>query len=473
MKKNLKTKTVNFTVDLKDYQSSIPDFNVDITLTSNEMYETINIEPDLITKGQYLFNNIITANYTLNIKYKNFEIKEKIDIQKNDMLSINLYNLQLNLIDKLGLPPEATLDVYLESDDFEKQIIMYGEPFSKNGYLFPDLYPGKYTIKIGYKNYLTEKTIEIPYSMDNLTMVFSALWNLTLKIYDNHGNILQNARVVIERNNHKKHIIENYTDYNGETIFNIPPGEYNTKIYYDNCLVAERKINVLTGIKLKIAKKKEPIAPSLIMVLALIVLIGFTINCYRKKQKTMFLKILALTLAVVALVSPWWNIDSVDDGENVETSTNMYLSPTEMITITSKTDTMAGELEKVDDDFLNNIGYMPIIQIIAMIMIILTLFLSRFRKNILSLLTSIIAVLLLVINIAIFYIGMSEFSNYMVGSFIGNGNITVNIPGENLTTSVYCSWGPNLGFYLTIIAFLILLIITIVNFYRKIIKKNS
>ena len=473
LEKNLETRTFNFTVNLRDYTGRTPGFNVDITLTSSEMYETMGIQPDLITQGQYFFNELIPANYTLKIKYKNFEIKEQINIQKPEIMDVDLYDLKLCLFDKWDLPPEATLDVYIESDDFEKSMIMYGEPFSDNGYLFPDLYPGVYTIKIGYKNHLTERTIAIPHATGNITMVFPASFNVTLKIYDNHGNTLENARVIISRNNDKKQRAEGYTDPNGKIIFNIPPGEYDTKIYYDNSLIAERKINVLTEKTSTMATNKEPIITMLITVLALIALIGFVINCYRKKQKIMFLKIFAITLAVIALVLPWWSINSIDNTENVRTSTNMYIVPTEMITITSKTDILVGELEQLDKEFSTPVGYIPIAQITSVMLVVFSLFLTRFRRNILSVLAMIIAVVLFIVSTIGFYIAMSGFSKIIVRSLIGEGNIDISIPSESITTSLHCSWGLNLGFYLTLLAVVILLIIAGVYFCRKIIRKNG
>jgi hypothetical protein len=67
----------------------------------------------------------------------------------------------------------------------------------------------------------------------------------------------------------------------------------------------------------------------------------------------------------------------------------------------------------------------------------------------------------------LFVFAMSELANATVGSFIGSGNLDVDIFGENIFEKISCSWGPGVGFYILFLAFLIL---GIVLFLEK--KKN-
>ena len=51
---------------------------------------------------------------------------------------------------------------------------------------------------------------------------------------------------------------------------------------------------------------------------------------------------------------------------------------------------------------------------------------------------------------------MSEFSNVIVGGLSGNGDIGVLIPGEGVYETMSSSWGLGIGFYLMLIAMVIL-----------------
>ena len=69
----------------------------------------------------------------------------------------------------------------------------------------------------------------------------------------------------------------------------------------------------------------------------------------------------------------------------------------------------------------------------------------------------------LIVSILIFSIGMNELAEVGIGSFIGEGYLEVNIPGEEFTETILCSWGPNIGFYLYVLS---ILLTTIVIIYK-------
>jgi hypothetical protein len=52
---------------------------------------------------------------------------------------------------------------------------------------------------------------------------------------------------------------------------------------------------------------------------------------------------------------------------------------------------------------------------------------------------------------------MSTFTKVGVGSFSGQGVINVSIQVEDMGTSVFCEWGPGIGFWLYGLSVLILL----------------
>jgi len=78
---------------------------------------------------------------------------------------------------------------------------------------------------------------------------------------------------------------------------------------------------------------------------------------------------------------------------------------------------------------------------------------------------------MLIGSILIFSIGMSALAEVGIGSFIGDGNLEVSIPGEEVAATVLCSWGPNVGFYLYVISIIMIALIIIYD-VKKIVKKR-
>ena len=78
--------------------------------------------------------------------------------------------------------------------------------------------------------------------------------------------------------------------------------------------------------------------------------IGVAVFSFKRKDKLFLLKMLAVSLAVIAIVSPWYELQGHLEDPHLETSTKLYLMPTEMVTITLNDNTTAGELETLDGD---------------------------------------------------------------------------------------------------------------------------
>jgi hypothetical protein len=388
-----------------------------------------------------------------------------INISETTKIEINLYDLNLNVKDKWDLPFNTSLDVTLTSKDLEKTVQLVGNRFADDHYHFTNLYPGNYLLKIGYKTYILEENITIPFEPDSTnTITFPALMDLEIVVYDSHGNPLSNKDVKISRNGKE---IENESDDEGKTTFQVPPGRYNLKIFSNDNLIAERKIDVLNCVKYDIATIEEPFIPFVIMGASVIILIGFVLHSYKRKESGFFIIILSLMLAVVAVISPWWAISSTSSESGIENSTNMYLTPTEMITITSN-DMIAGELASLDETFAFYVGLLPVLITIGVIIMLLSMIFIKRRRRKLSILLSIITVLIFIGSITIFFIAMSEFANITVGSLFGSGELEVNIPGKNIYETLTCNWGLSTGFYLMLFSTIILLILTVVRIKKKI-----
>jgi len=459
-------------ISIKDSKGNIPAFDVDFSLTSDEMQVPISIKPDDVSNGTYKFNDLYPANYTLTINYNSFEVKEEISIPEIDSMEINLHDFTVYIKDSWNLSAGTTLDVSLKSKDFEKTVVMSGEQLSAGEYHFSNLYPGNYTLKVCYKSHKMEELISVPDG--KTTMIFPAVFNVTATVLDSHGNPLKDAKVLMIRGEEEnKKEVQGFTNDKGNATFSLPPGSYICKIYSDGNLIAQRKVEVLSEKTYTVATTNEPLLPIIIIGLTTVVLIGVAVISYRKKDAMFFIKILVILLAVVALVSPWWAVYGSSSDPHLETSTRLFLMPTKMVEITSNDNVTAGELLPLDGnlkkefdilfttvviEFSFVIDLLPMITIVGIIFIISSLILSRYFKRSLPLVVLLSAIISFIGSIAMFSVAMTELGNVTVGSFIGEGNLNINIPGEKLSESISCSWGPSIGFYLLLCALVILII---------------
>ncbi len=483
-------KTFNFDVydldiNVRDFSGKVPTFDVDLSLTSDEMVDPITINVDNESDGVYKFNDLYPASYILKMSYSSFEITEKIEIPEIESLSIKLYDFTAYIKDSWNLSPGAPLDVILTSKDFEKTVVMLGERLSFEEYHFSNLYPGNYTLKIRYKSHKIEELISIP-DRENINVIFPAVFNVTATIFDSHGNPLKGAKVLMireEKGNQKD--AQGTSNDNGEVIFSLPPGNYVSKIFSDGELVAKRKVEILNKKSFTVVTTDEPLLPYLIIGFTTILLIGVAVIGYRRKNAMFFLKILAVSLVAIAIVSPWWAIQGSSSDSQLDTSTNLFMVPTKMVTITSSNNVLSGELPQLDDtlkreidllfttvvvEFLFVMELLTSIMIIGIIFVIASLILDRYSKKRLSFLVFLLTILIFVGSIVVFSYAMSELANQTVGSFIGGGNLDVNIPGEKLYETISCSWGPSIGFYLLLCSIAILIFVSYSDFRTIILK---
>lgn len=486
LKKTFDFDVYDFEVSIKDSDSNIPTFDILFSLTSDEMQDPISLNADNVVNGVYKFNDLYPANYSLILNYKSFEIREKIKIPGIESIEINLYDLIANIKDSWNLSPGATFDVTLTSLDFEKNVTISGELLSTKEYLFSNLYPGNYTLKVRFKSYSMEEFINIP-NTENIILEFPVVFNITALIFDSQGNPLTGARVLMERGEEgNKKEVQGNSDEKGMVIFSLPPGNYVCKIFSGTELIAKRNLEVLNEKTFTAVTTFKPLLPSIIAGITIISLIGVAIVSYRKRNPIFFLKVFAILIVFVAIVSPWWAVYGSSSKPYMETSTEMFIEPTELVTITSNENVTSGELADLKGRFKNEfdlfsttvviefkavIELLPMVLVLGLICIIISLMLNRYSKNRLSFIIFLLAVIIFVICFVGFFYAMSEVAKQTVGSFIGGGNLEVNIPGENSYETISCNWGPSIGFYLLFSSIIILIFAFYLDIRKTVFKK--
>jgi hypothetical protein len=433
------------------------------------------IKPNSTNDGKYKFKALFPESYILKINYEIFEIKEKIKIPDLSQFDIKLNDLRLLIKDNWNLSPEAPIYVSLTSEDFEKTVVLNPIKLSSEEYLFSNIYPGNYTIKVSYKSYEREESISIPYGNNGeKEIVFSALFNLKTKVLNSRGEPLEGVKVIFTRGEKD---IEGKSNKNGNILFTIPPGIYNSKIFSGEELIAQRKVDVFYDKEYSVVTTDDPIFPVVVASLSIILLAFAVFLSYKNKDLTFLLKVLAIALALIAIVSPWWTIDGKTSEPHIETSTKLFIIPSEMITITTNNNFTAGEVTVLDETYESLIDIIPLLFTAGILCLLLPIILKRYIKIKHSFLFLILAFIIFIVIIVTFSYATSEMANVTVGSLYGSGNIDINLPGEDSQEAMNCSWGPGISFYIFLSSIIILAIVILSKlkkvglFFKKIRRK--
>jgi len=405
--------------------------------------------------------------YLLKIFYQGFLIEEKkirlglknILIPLSESFSIEQYKLTLNLKDTWGFAPAVDLNPLLTSNSMVEQFNIHAEESDNGKYVFTGIYPAEYVLKLGYKSYDLEKKVEI-YDDKIIDVVFPAEYQIDFDVSNSYGDFLLDAEIWLSRDGEiKKEFIDD-----GKAVFLAPPGEYEVTVFLDDEEIAKQKIDVRGDKKVDIVTSVGSLFHTIILYLGILLGIFSILFMLWKKKFFTGLKLLIIVLIVVSLVLPWWSVNG-DDGLT-STTTNTLLIPSNIVTFTSSSQVSGGEISVVPEEVTTALSVLAILLIISFLMIgFSTIVKGRFRK--ITIMSSALSILFLIATITIFIYVMIQITQVSVGSFIGNGELEITIPGLAENKILQCSWGPNIGFYLVILA-IICLITTFLH--KKIIK---
>lgn len=413
--------------------------------------------------------SIPSKPYTMKVYYQGFLIDEK-EIKLGfinrfteliETYSIKQYSINLNVVDNWDFPPEIEINPTLTSAYMEKQIFIQAEKIEKGEYQFKNIYSSDYSLIMSYKSYETEVDVTVNEDMA-LDLVFPAEYNVDFLIMDSYGQQTANKKIKISRNS--KNVMLNVKSEN-RTSVSIPPGEYEISVLSEDEEIGKQIIQIRGDKNVDIVTKEGSILHLIIILLGVILAFYSFFIVIRKKQFHKGLTLLVIAFIVIALFSSWWVLNG-DDG-TTSTSTYTLLFPSKIISVTESYNIIGGEISQVPEEVAIVLNLLFILLGLTCLIIfsgILTI--NKKRKT--SILFSIFSIVMIIFALFIFIYTMSQLTELGVGSFIGNGDIEIGLPGEGESITLSSSWGPGTGFYLVIISLIILLGISI---YPKIIKK--
>jgi len=406
-----------------------------------------------------LYNGFTLYDNSFKLKYyrNKFPIKKSIDIKR--------YDFNLEILDNWDLPPEINLEPFLISNQMDEPTELFPDEIQKNNYHFSNLTPANYLLNLHYRSFFLEENIEVPNEKER-SLVFDAEFNVKIQVFDSRGISLENILMELTRGGKKT---ERTSNENGFVYLSLPPGNYNVKTYSNNNLIGQRKIKVNNEITYELITIEKPFFPFIVTISSIVFLFVGVFFSYRKKDIKLFIKVLVVSLAIISIISPWWGIDG--STSQIDTTSKMFLLPPAMVTSITSSNLIAGEIASLPDIFTTTMILLFISIIIGCILIIVNIFLDIYNKSRFSFLSLSFGSLALISPLIIFYYAMSELCKVGVGDFFGGGNLDISLIGEGIRATVPSNWGPSIGFYLCLIAAIIILIIAFFNF-KKILKER-
>ena len=368
-------------------------------------------------------------------------LKKSLELYQNDWT--------LKLIDQWELPLEINVTPQLTSGEMETPEVLFAEHPSKDIYHFTNLISAVYQLQIQYKSFLLEKEIEIP--SNDETLVFPAMFPITFHVFDSRGMKIGDVAIQLSRGGKTIDLKSNVTG----AILSVPPGSYVVSVLSQDQVISQRSLKVESERNVDLFTTQEPMFPLLGLVLAgIIVLIGLVLSVM-KKDPFYFLVILVVGLCIIGIVSPWWTLQG--SSSDVQTSSVLYLIPLDLVTTTKTSQFIGGELAFFPDLFVDAMTILPVLAAMSSILIFISLFFKRVDKKKWYFFSLICALFILICSLILFSVTMSAFTKVGVGNFSGQGIIDVSVQVEDIGTSVFCEWGPGIGFWLYSVSVLILL----------------
>jgi len=410
--------------------------------------------------------------YTLHIVYQGFLVKEKkIDLGLTHRLftlkesfDMSLHQLELNVKDTLGLPPSVDISPMLTSSEMIDQISIFAEKIRDGNYRFTDLYPADYTLKMSYKSFVLEEDVGI--SKDKtLSLSFPAEFTVDLDFMNSYGMSIGDGEITLKRSGKG---LGAEIESNGEVTVSVPPGEYELRVSAGNEEIAKQKIDVKSDKSISIVTTQESSLHTMVTFLGIVLAVCSIIFFLWKKNIHLSMTLLAIALIIIALVSPWWAL-SGDTGA-ISTTTKTLLFPSNIVTLTSSQSVLGGEISFAPPELSMVLELLAmLLMVVCVIVFVCILIKDRFRKIFKILL--VVSIVLLVVAVLLFFVSMSLVTDIGVGSFSGGGDLDISIPGLQENAVVTCSWGPGIGFYLSILAIMSMFVLSALKLVRKLVGK--
>ncbi len=408
----------------------------------------------------------IYRDYVLKAVYKGFIFYDRVlpRLKKNIEINLDLYNLEINVKDELGFSPGVDLKPILTSSEMDIPIDLFPEEIESGKYIFKNLPPAKYKLSILYGKFFDEIFIDVPQDGVTNFIDFNAKFDLQTNIFDDRGNKIENDDLKLD-------IIRNgliiYSSITPEDKISLPPGKYSINVYLENKIVGEKNVDLTNNKNIKIITNIKSIIPiittGIIIFFILEILVLFA---FKKISLNTFLKLFSIALIILSIFQPWWALNGHSDFYVTEQRSEMFIQPQTMIESIKSKGQIYNEIATLPDMFTGFVGTLLLIVYTGIVLLGLSFIpniLLKRRFFIVLISASIIFIILVALA---FSFGMSKITELSLGSLNGQGLIDLILPNGE-TVYMHVTWGLSVGFYLCIIAAVLLICTGLIDFIRN------
>jgi uncharacterized membrane protein YozB (DUF420 family) len=408
--------------------------------------------------------------YTLQAVYKDFIVYDK-ELQKTFrklemQVDLELYNVTVEVTDALDLPPGVDLSPMLVTLADNRTIQLTPQDHGKGMFFFEGIPPGEYTLQISYGNVVDETHVKVPNGGDIVQMKFTASLELTIDLFDSHGNQLDNSGIQFEILRDDEIVFRSE-----DTTFSLPPAHYTIKAYAEEELIGTKEVEFTNDRHLTFVTTISSLLPTIIIGLLFVFLCFlFVLTIMKKFSLPSLLKCLAIFLVVLALFQPWWEFNGTSTIPAAERNTAMYVNPGVMIETTTYTGVTSLDIAEMPDIFLAFLGAIVPIAVMVCLVLGLSIIIKKLKKKHYAFMLCIGGIILLIFLLPTFYYGTAKLTETSIGAVQGEGTLAVSIGSEEVLMQSH--WGFSSGFYCILIA-TVIAVIALVLEIRMIMKKRT
>jgi hypothetical protein len=484
-------KTIEIEDDTITHILCKPEREIHISVIDQNNDKIKQVQTDLIKNEYIIATNITDKNglstlkapssfsgtYTIRATYNGFTIYEEpvkvrfsrkiIPIKKS--IDMQLHGFQVDIVDTWNLPPEYKITIFLISEEMDIPVEIHGEKISDSAFYFSNLPPAKYHLNLHYKSFYEELEVYIPEQSD-MNIIFPAEFVIKTRVLNTRGSPLEDIKLCLSRGGITH---QELSDTDGFSHIMVPPGTYSATLYNREELVGKRKVTILGERSFELITTIDPSFPHIVTIVVVIGALLAMLFTVKKKDMISLLKIGAIALGIISIISPWWMIQSASSDSSIESTTSLFLVPPEMITLTSTENVLIGERTVLPDLFIEVLTYLPIALVIGCLLVLLHMVFHHIKKHKVSSFFLLGGSLSFTGCLVLFYYAMAELAKVGVGSFIGEGSLHLSIPGARVRAFVQAGWSPSIGFYFCALAVILLIVGSILSFNTSAYKQSS
>jgi hypothetical protein len=291
-------------------------------------------------------------------------------------------------------------------------------------------------------------------------VVFPAEFPVSFRVLDSHGVSLDGVFIRLSRGGKTVDTL-----YNGSgSVISVPPGVYRVSVIHAGTVIGQRSLDVVGARSIDLITTHEPIFPLVVLLISIVLILCGLCWSVIRKDLVYVLVFLVVSVAIVSLVCPWWSLQGVSSG--VQTSSALYLVPLDLVSMTSTSQVVAGELSFFPDVFVTVMAIVVGMMVLGWCCLGGGLVVKRFIKKRWFMMLLAGVLVLLIGALVLFSLAMSAFTEVGVGSFLGNGTVDVSVQGQDSVVPVMCQWGPGLGFWLYLLSVMVLICTLVLVVYK-------